>query len=148
MPGSKAPLSSTSRSEISLVGLMFGESIYMTTQKQDSPKPQHSQDSPQGCWIGLGLMMEVVLEVVLPGILAEVFERFKLCKWLRKMHRGNWFDWRIRGGCRLFVRFVVRVEEGRRAWARTDFKCEGREPRSFGRASFQVGGRDADRIFS
>jgi len=30
--------------------------------------PQHSQDSPQGALIGLGLMMET-LEDVLPGIL-------------------------------------------------------------------------------
>jgi hypothetical protein len=42
--------------------------IYMTTQEQDSPMPQHSQDSPQGWLIGLGLMMET-LEEVLPGIL-------------------------------------------------------------------------------
>jgi hypothetical protein len=40
----------------------------MTTQEQDSPMPQHSQDSPQGALIGLGLMMET-LEDVLPGIL-------------------------------------------------------------------------------
>jgi hypothetical protein len=42
--------------------------IYMTTQEQDSPMPQHSQDSPQGALIGLGLMISR-LEEVLPGIL-------------------------------------------------------------------------------
>jgi hypothetical protein len=41
----------------------------MTTQPQDSPMPQHSQDSPQGCSIGFGLTMEEMLEVVEEGIL-------------------------------------------------------------------------------
>jgi len=43
----------------------------MTTQPQDSPMPQHSQDSPHGWEIGFGLMMET-LEVVEPGILNKV----------------------------------------------------------------------------
>lgn len=43
----------------------------MTTQEQDSPMPQHSQDSPQGCSIGFGLTMEEMLEVV-EGILLRI----------------------------------------------------------------------------
>lgn len=43
----------------------------MTVQEQDSPMPQHSQDSPHGCSIGFGLMIETD-EVVLPGILLQM----------------------------------------------------------------------------
>jgi hypothetical protein len=44
----------------------------MTTHQQDSSQPQQSQDSPQEVEMGLGLMMEAMEEVVLPGILIEV----------------------------------------------------------------------------
>ncbi|OCK78437.1 hypothetical protein K432DRAFT_383869 [Lepidopterella palustris CBS 459.81] len=46
----------------------------MTTHQQDSSQPQQSQDSPH--LMGLGLMMEVMLEVVLPGMVAVGSARF------------------------------------------------------------------------
>lgn len=47
----------------------------MTTHQQDSSQPQQSHDSPQEVEMGLGLMMDVMEEVVLPGILIVVVER-------------------------------------------------------------------------
>lgn len=41
----------------------------MTVHQQDSSQPQQSQDSPQVGLMGLGLMMEVMEEVVLPFML-------------------------------------------------------------------------------
>lgn len=41
----------------------------MTTHQQDSSQPQQSHSSPQPMVVGLGLMMDLMLEVVLPGIL-------------------------------------------------------------------------------
>jgi hypothetical protein len=38
--------------------------------------PQHSQDSPQGCSIGLGLTMEEMLEVVEGIVLRKMLEKF------------------------------------------------------------------------
>lgn len=47
--------------------LRMGMMPYMTTHQQDSSQPQQSQDSPH--LTGLGLMMEVMDEVVDGGIL-------------------------------------------------------------------------------
>ena len=44
----------------------------MTTHQQDSSQPQQSHDSPQEVEMGLGLMMEVMEEVVLPGMVKMV----------------------------------------------------------------------------
>jgi hypothetical protein len=43
----------------------------MTTHQQDSSQPQQSHSSPQEVEMGLGLTMEVMEEVVEPGILSE-----------------------------------------------------------------------------
>jgi hypothetical protein len=47
--------------------------LHMTLQEQDSPIPQHSQDSPHECVIGFGLTIETE-DVVLPGIFAICFK--------------------------------------------------------------------------
>jgi len=44
----------------------------MTTHQQDSSQPQQSHDSPQET--GLGLMMDTMEEVVLPGMMKVVVE--------------------------------------------------------------------------
>jgi hypothetical protein len=49
----------------------------MTTHQQDSSQPQQSHDSPHRT--GLGLMMETMEEVVLPGIL-KIVEELVYCK--------------------------------------------------------------------
>lgn len=41
----------------------------MTTHQQDSSQPQQSHSSPQPMVVGLGLMMDLIDEVVEPGIL-------------------------------------------------------------------------------
>jgi hypothetical protein len=40
----------------------------MTTHQQDSSQPQQSHDSPQEVEMGLGLTIDAIEEVVLPGI--------------------------------------------------------------------------------
>lgn len=44
--------------------------LYMTTHQQSSSQPQHSQASPQEVEMGLGMMMDLMEEVVLPGMVS------------------------------------------------------------------------------
>ena len=90
--------------------------VYMTTHQQASSQPQQSHSSPQEVEIGLGLIIEVIEEVVLPGMM-ECGERSSLgletklvCG--RLNHRGGdksysvvfgveYLIWETRTGCDL-----------------------------------------------
>lgn len=49
--------------------MYLGPRSYMTTHQQDSSQPQQPHSSPQPMVVGLGLMMDLMLEAALPGIL-------------------------------------------------------------------------------